>query len=310
MLRLPFLLAVLAATAAHAQPAPAVDYARLLDNRFLPQQGQFLFGQPRPDYLLFPPAGLDPYDVDAAYLVRDAEGAIVGGQRIGVLEPTGSAAFMLIRPRSGPEWNAALQDGGRYTLDVVFNQTTIGAVPFTVALTQSDDPFDPRTTFVLDGPWRTHAYFEHEADRPDYILHFNAWIAPDDMVSNTTTEVSMQRDGREVAWGSTVVDLSHGWGRAEYRLLTPASRPDDRGRHPSPQNFTVQDVTPGTYELVLSDAEGRVFRRMRAEAGTGTFVAHARSDVNYTPRPAFLTPRRMGGSALATAYNLYWVVNE
>lgn len=73
------LLALFVASALHAvpasqaQPAPAVDFANLLDTRFFPQQGEFLYATPKA-FLIFPPAGLDPYDVDGAYLVRDAEG--------------------------------------------------------------------------------------------------------------------------------------------------------------------------------------------------------------------------------------------
>ena len=53
--------------------------------------------------------------------------------------------------------------------------------------------------------------------------------------------------------------------------------------------------------MTVSDAEGRAFRRFTVEAGAGTFPSHARSDVNYEPRPAFLTPRRMGGSVLSVS---------
>lgn len=311
MRRLLAVLALLVAVpAVHAQPAPAVDYARFLDVRFFPQQGQFQFGTPIADFLLFPPAGLDRYDVDGAYVVRDAGGAVVGTQRLGTLDETGSAAFLRVGTRSGPEWPGTLQHGARYTLDFVLAGEVVGALPFTVAVEEGGDPFDPRTTIVLDGPWRTHAYFEHETDRPDYILHFNAWVAPDDLPRGSKTEVSIRRDGAEVAWGSAHVDLQYGWDRAEYRLLTPEGRPDEHGRRGPLTNFTIQDVRPGTYEVVLSDGEGRVLRRFSVEGGQGTFRAHARSDVGYTPRGLFLTPRSIAHNSLDKAVSRYWVVNE
>ena len=306
-----FLLVLLVAPAgatAQAQPAPAVDYARLLDARFFPQQGRFMFGTPKKDILLFPPPGLDPYDVDGAYVVRDASGAVVVEEPLGSMQATNAPAFMTIGTRGGSDWGGALAGGGAFTYEVVLDGDVIGAVPFTVTSSGSDDPFNPGTTFVVDGPWRTHAYFQHETDRPDYILHFNAWVAPDDMASNTVSEVSIRRNGEEVAWGSTHVDLSYGWGRAEYRLLTPGSRPAPDGRRPNPNNFTIQDVTPGTYEILLSDADGNVFRRFTVEAGSGTFPAHARSDVNHA-REGFLTPRRIGGSSLNKQFSVYWVVD-
>ncbi len=311
MSRLFALLAVLVLTVpAQAQPAPAVDYARFLDMRFLPQRGQFMFGSPTSDFLLFPPADLDPYEVDGAYIVRDDEGNVLGRQALGTMQQTASAAFLKVGTRSGPTWSGTLQDGGSYALDLVLEGEAVGSILFTVSVSDSGDPFDPKTIFSVDGPWRTHAYFQHEAERPDYIMHFNAWVAADDMATNSPSEVSIRRDGQEVAWGAAFVDLRHGWGRAEYRLFTPESRHDTFGRHKAnPASFTIQDVTPGTYEIILSSADG-AFRTFTVEAGQGTFPAHARSDVNYTPRADFLTPRRMGGSNLNKPLSVYWVVSE
>jgi hypothetical protein len=136
------------------------------------------------------------------------------------------------------------------------------------------------------------------------------WVAPGEVESNTPTEVSVRKNGEEVAWGSAYADLTYGWGRAEYRLVTPASRPDATGRQSNAVNFTIQDVTPGPYELVLTDADGREFRRFTAEGGAGTFTPHPRSVVSYEPRASFLTPRRIGGSNLRTAFSTYWVLNE
>ena len=309
-----FLLALAALLVAsslgvQAQPAPAIDMARLLDIRFFPNQGTFMFGSPKPDHLLFPPEGLDRYDVNGAYVVRDAEENVIGGMRWGNLQPTQSAAFLTVGTSGMAEWSAQLEDGQSYTLDVAFDRNIIASVPFSVSVADGGDPFDPKTIWTLDGPWRTHAYFQHETERPDYMMHFNAWVAPDDMPSNKPSEVSIKRDGEEVAFGHAFVDLNYGWGHVEYRLFVAADRDERFGRHKTNANhWTIEDVTPGTYEIELSSEDGP-FRTFTAEAEQGAFVAHPNSDIN-ADRSGFLTPRRIGGSNLRTAFSTYWIVND
>lgn len=307
-----FVLFVANSVGVQAQPAPAVDMARFLDTRFFPNQGTFLFGVPKADFLLFPPEGLDAYEVNGAYLVRDAEGTIVGGHRLGTAEETGSAAFRRIRTSGGPEWSGPLQDGQSYTLDLAFNGEIIGSVPFSVSVEEGGDPFDPKTIWTIEGPWRTRAYFEHEMERPDYIMNFNAWVAPDEIEGvSAPTEVSVRRDGEEVAFGYTHVSTSHGWGRGEYRLYKAEGRDRDGrfARHRTNAPFwTVQDVTPGTYEIVLSNESGP-FRTFTIEGSSGGFVPHPHSDIN-ADRSVFLTPRRIGGNNLRTPLSVYWAVNE
>ncbi|GAB5535606.1 MAG: hypothetical protein Rubg2KO_18550 [Rubricoccaceae bacterium] len=309
-----FLLALVALLIAsslgvQAQPAPAIDMARLLDTRFFTNQGTFMFGVPKNDFLLFPPAGLDPYDVNGAYLVRDVEENVVGGMRWGTLQTTQSAAFMKVGTSGMAEWDAPLADGQSYTLDVAFDRQVIATILFSVTVEEGGDPFDPKTIWTVDGPWRTHAYFEHETERPDYIMNFNAWVAPDDMPSNTISEVSITRDGEEVAFGHTHVDLTYGWGRAEYRLFKAEGRDERFGRHATnAPNWTAQDVTPGTYEIELSNEDGP-FRTFTIEGTQGGFVPHPNSDVN-ADRSVFLTPRRIGGNNLRKALSVYWIANE
>lgn len=230
---------------------------------------------------------------------------------MGTLGPTGSAAFLTIGLRSGPEWNGPLQNGGRYTLDVVLDRQVIGSVPFTVTVTDGDDPFDPQTIYALDGPWRTHSYFEHETDQPEGHLWYNAWIAPGETRDNTKTEVSLRRDGEEVAWGTTFVGFQYGWKRAEYVLYTPDSRPDEHGREQWNKTlFTIQDVTPGPYEMVFLDADGREFRRVALEGAAGAFPVHPRSAIDYEPRSQFLSSRALRATSLDTSLTRYWVVTE
>jgi hypothetical protein len=307
-MRLLIALLVVAA-AASAQPAPASDYADLLSTRFFPATGQFLFDSPGAEFILFP--GQEPgYDIEgAAFIVRDDQNEVVGGQWIGSTGSTGSAAIQTLGTRGAPEWQRTLDDGGSYVLDLVWGGEVVGRVPFTASVEQSGDPYNPGQSYVLEGPWRTHAYFRHETDRPEYLMYLDAWIGPGEMESNAQTEVSIRRNGEEVAWGHGFSNMTHGWGLVDYRLHKPESR-DPRGRFaraaPNPLPWTIQDVTPGTYEIVFSSETGP-FRTMTIEGGDGTFVPHPRSALDYEPRAFFLGTRRMTDQNLRTSNSLYWI---
>lgn len=290
--------------AAAGRPLPAVDFGDLLDTRFFPLRGDFLFDSPGAEFVYFAQTS---DEVNGAYVVRRADGEIIGGQRIGQIGITGSNAIQQLNTRGGPEWSARMEDGGAYSLDVVVDGALWGSIPFTVEVRDNGDPYDPQTSYVLDGPWRTHAYFEHETDRPDYLMHFNAWVGTDDAPSNVPTEVSIRKEGREVAFGHGFTNTTYGWHRVEHRLFDVSGRDDRFGRHKTnADSWTIQDVTPGTYEIVLSH-EGGEIRRYEIEAGSGAFVEHPRSAIDHEPRHRFLGTRRVTGQNLRDAHTLYWI---
>lgn len=308
MRTLPLLLVALAAAAA-AQPAPASDYADLLDTRFYPNTGQFLFDSPGAEFILFP--GREPsYEIEnSAYIVRDAADEVVGGRRIGSTGTTGSSAIQTLGMSGAPEWPRALEAGGAYSLDLIWQGQIVGRVPFTVSLAQSDDPYDPGQSIVLDGPWRTHAYFSHQSEKPEYLMHFHAWIADDEVPGGGATEVSVRRGGEEVAWGHGWVDTQYGWGMAEYRLYPAGTRKRFGNAEANAGSWTIQDVTPGPYEVVLQTEAGP-FRTMTIEGGADGFVPHARSAVDFEPRAYFLTTRRMSNQMLNVPNTLYWIAPD
>lgn len=296
---------------ADGAPATAIDYASLLDMRFYPQRGTFGLGDA---FLLFPAPGLLERDeIQSRYYIREASGREVVRHTVRTVEPTGSAAIARLSPRSGAvdDFSNALEDGKSYTMDIEVYGDLVGSMPFSVTQTSNGDPYDPVTTMVLEGPWRTHAYFSHETDHPDRMMHLHAWVGVGEMESNKQTEVSIRRDGQEVAFGTGFSNMTYGWGHVEYDLYTADSR-DRRGRYARYQAgdsrlWTIGDVTPGTYEIVFSSEEGGPFRTMTIEGGDGAFVPHPRSALDYEPRARFLTSRRMSGQNLDRNNALYWI---
>ena len=278
--------------------------------RFYPQQGTFALGDA---FLLFPAPGLLERDeIRSHYFIREASGREVVKHTVRTVEPTGSAAIARLSPRSGAvdDFSNPLEDGKSYTMDIELYGELVGSMPFSVTQMSNGDPYDPVTTMVLDGPWRTHAYFSHETDRPDYNMHFNAWLGVGEMESNKSAEVSIRRNGTEVAWGHGFSNMTYGWGAVDFRLYAAGTRDSDRGfarQVANASRWTIEDVTPGTYEILLSSEDGGVFRTMTIEGGDGAFVPHERSGLNYEPRAHFLTSRRVSGQNLNRNHTLYWI---
>ncbi|WP_412063569.1 hypothetical protein [Rubrivirga sp. IMCC45206] len=303
---------------ADGAPAPAIDFAALLDTRFDRDRGTFHLDQIP---LLFPLPGLaEQESIDAGWRIRNASGEVTGRQTLSSASETLAAAIVNLMTRAGVPGDdqAPLEPGGSYTLDVELYGEVVGSLPFTVSMVESGDPYRPSTAWVLDGPWRTHAYFEHSVEDPEAYLNFNAWVGPDDGPTGETVEVTVRRGGEEVAWGrGGHISTDHGWLRrrfelipTEFRDLPDGRRADERFRRP----WTIQDVTAGTYEIVLATESGP-FRTFTIEATDGAFVPHPRSDLNHEPRTRYLTTRVMLSKSLERQSSfrkdypqmLYWI---
>ena len=278
--------------------------------RFFPQVGELALGDA---FLLFPAPGLVERDeIQGYFWIREASGDPITRLRISRAEPTGAAAIAVLKARAGvvDDFENAVEAGKSYTLDVELYGDLVGSMPFSVTESSNGDPYNPVTTMTLEGPWRTHAYFSHEVAHPDRMMHLHAWLGVGEMESNKQTEVSIRRDGREVAFGMGFSNMTYGWGHVDYDLYTADSR-DRRGRFARNQAgdsrlWTIGDVTPGTYEVVLSSEEGP-FRTMTIEGGSGAFVPHPRSALDYEPRAHFLGTRRVSGQNLDRQSQLYWI---
>lgn len=305
-------------SAPSASTTATVDYARFMNTRFFPAQGTFLFGTSNAaggymrgdDHIIFPPESIERYDEIGSYVLRRSDGTIIGQQTATYDDNTQSAVFIEVGTSGAPQWSGAVENGHSYSLDLMLGREVVGTVPFTARVVENGDPFNPTSTVVLEGPWRTHAFFQHETERPDYLMHFYAWVGPDEAGSNVKTEVSIRRNGQEVAWGHGGTNTTYGWGPVQYRLFDTGTRHATAGFGRSAANatsWTIEEVTPGPYEIVLMTEDGP-FRTMTIEGASGAFVPHARSSMEYQPRSLFLTPRRIdrtGQSALATS--AYWI---
>lgn len=289
------------------RPAPAMDFTRFLDLKYWPLRGMYYLGAGT-DHLLFPPEGIDAYATDhGAYVIRDASGEAVAGQKLGSLTTTASAAFVRMGTYAGPMGVETLAPG-EYTLDLVFRGHLAGRIPFGITAHESGDPFDPKTVYRRSGPWSRLAYFEHETEKPDYHLTFNAWVSAEDLGADTgRVRFTLYRDGQPVATSRKNLDphvsTEGDWGTASTFLVTPDTREATNSTF-----FTVQDVTPGSYVMRVTHLDtGETIREYPFEATASGPAPHARSAMDHEPRHEYLTPRRIGGSALNRMYSVFWV---
>jgi hypothetical protein len=296
--------------ATNGRPAPMVDYSRFLGMTYWPLRGQFYFGSPS-DHIVFPPEGLDfSADDHGEYLIRTADGRTVARQALGSLASTGSAAFLTVGTRGEARWDGPLE-AGDYVMDLVFRGAVAGRIPFSIRAVDGGDPFDPKTVYRRDGPWSTLAYFEHEIGREDYQLVFTAWVSAEDLgADNGRVTFTLSRNGEPVATSKEPLDphaaTQGDWAQVSTYLVTAATRTAI-----NPTFFTIQDVTPGAYEMTVSNAAtGAPIRSYAVTGGAGTLVPHARSAPDYEPRHAALSPRRMAGQSLRNAVALYWAEAE
>ncbi|MEM1055210.1 MAG: hypothetical protein AAGI52_06770 [Bacteroidota bacterium] len=289
------------------RPAPVLDYTRFLNMDYWPERGMVYFSGDR-NHLIFPPPDLDGYaDDHGRYVIRTAEGREVASQQIGTILDTQSAAFKTIGTRSGPSGVETLE-AGEYVMDLEFQGRVASRLPFSVSIHQGDDPFNPKTIYRRSGPWSQLAYFEHETERTDYHLTFNAWVHATELAADDgRVRFVLLRDGSPVASTRSNVDpfvqTRGDWGLASGYLVTHETRDATNSTF-----FTIADVTPGAYTMQVQNRDtGAVLREFAVTGESGTLASHERSAMDYEPRHHYLTSRRMGGNSLNRMYSVYWV---
>lgn len=287
------------------RPAPVVDYARFLSNEF----GAEVYVTGLQDILLFPPPGLDFYAEDhGEYVVRTSSGAVVRRQPIGTFIGTGSPVFVRFNAQSD-DWSAGPMAPGDYLFDLVFQGQVAGRIPFRVRVDEGDDPFNPTTQYVYEGPWETLGFFEQPSDDAAAALRFTAWVRPSDLGDgfNPSVTFTLLHDGTPVAAsqhyrGSQRFD--HGaWVRVTDHLVPYA----ERGRA-TLQRFRLADLTAGAYTLELRrHGDGELIKTFAMVAVAGTITPHPRSTMDYEPRHGYLTPRRVVNSNYEEMVDTFWV---
>jgi hypothetical protein len=290
-----------AAAAASQTYKPAIEYQSLMQLRFYENQGGFLVEDLE---VVFPPAASQK----ATFIVARANGQAVASVPLRLETPlAGYTAFGMFKP-DGVAGTADVGEPGDYVLSVQVGGQPITTLPFSMKREASSDPFNPKTTFVREGPWRDLAYFSDRPEVPDSHLEFSWWTSLRELppgTKNPLVTLHIMQGGQEVAsTRSPVVITQTDWQFFYQEFHFPAEK--------QVRWMTLADLTKkdGDY-TVVAKVNGTPFKTYRAEVRGGQLQRHPRNSLNTEPHTDFISPRLVDTSSRTTSSyamrDTYWV---
>jgi hypothetical protein len=300
-----------ASTEAPSQPAAqassasqpyqsAIEYQSFMELRFYENNGGFLVEGLE---VVFPPSGSQK----AEFVVSRPNGQVVTTVPLRLETPLASySAFGMFKP-DAVAGSADIGEPGDYVLSVHVGGQPITTLPFSMKREASNDPFNPRTTFVREGPWRDLAYFSDRPEVPDSHLEFSWWTSLRELppgTKNPMVTLHLLYGGQEIAaTRSPVVPTQTDWQFLYHEFVLPAT---------PVRWMTLADLTKrdGDY-TVVAKVNGKPFKSYRAEVRGGKLQRHPRNSLDTNPHAAFISPRLVDVSARTTSRyamrDTYWV---
>jgi hypothetical protein len=289
------------AAAQQAYP-PAIEYQSLMQLRFYENQGNFLVEGLE---VVFPPAG----SRKATFVISKAGGGAVASVPLRLESPLASYTMFGMYLPDGVPGSANVGQPGDYVLSVQVDGQPITTLPFSMKREASNDPFNPTTTFVREGPWRDLAYFSSRTDEPDSHLEFNWWTSlrelPAGSPPRSLATVHILHGGQEIgATRSPVVVTQTDWQFFYLEFETAGVKPI--------RWMTLADLTKRDGEVtVVAKVNGKPFKTYRAEVRGGKLQRHPRNSLDTQPHTDFISPRLVDTSSRSTSQytmrDTYWV---
>jgi hypothetical protein len=254
--------------------------------------------------VVFPPAG----SKKATFVVARAGGQAVASVPLRLETPLASyTAFGMYMP-DGVPGTAEVGEPGDYVLSVQVDGQPITTLPFSMKRDASSDPFNPKTTFIREGPWRDLAYFSSRTDDPDSHLEFNWWTSLRELPAGTKERlvtVHIMRGGQEIASTRSPVVISQtDWQFFYQEFHFPAEK--------QVRWMTLADLTKadGDY-TVVAKVNGKPFKSYAAVVKGGQLQRHPRNSLDTNPHTDFISPRLVDTSSRSTSQytmrDTFWV---
>lgn len=290
-----------AAPTAQTYP-PAIEYQSFMELRFYEQSGGFLVEGLE---VVFPPAG----QKKATFVVARPDGRVVATVPLRLEAPlAGFNAFGMYRP-DGVPGNVQVGEPGDYVLSVQVDGQAITTLPFQMKREASNDPFNPKTTFTREGPWRDLAYFAVQHEAPDSRLQFNWWTSvrelPPGSPARPLVTLHLMQGAQEIAaTRSPVVPTQTDWQFLTQEFEVLNQKPV--------RWMTLADLTKKDGEYtVVAKVGGKPFKSYRAEVRGGQLQRHPRNRLETQPRTDFISPRLVDVSSRSTSQYVmretFWV---
>ncbi|HEV2862371.1 MAG TPA: hypothetical protein VGX48_15270 [Pyrinomonadaceae bacterium] len=295
---------VAASLAAPAQTyPPAIEYQSLMQLRFYENQGNFLVEDLE---VVFPPAT----SKKATFVVSKAGGGTVASVPLRLEAPLASFNMFGMYKPDGVPGNADIGEPGDYVISVQIDGRPVTTLPFTMKRETSSDPFNPKNTFVREGPWRDLAYFSSRTDEPGSHLEFNWWTSLRELPPGTGTgrplvTLHIMQGAQEVAATRSPVVISQtDWQFFYQEFHFPAEK--------QVRWMTLADLTKKDGEYtVVAKVGGKPFKSYRAEVRGGQLQRHPRNALNTEPHTDFISPRLVDTTSRSTSQytmrDTYWV---
>ncbi len=280
---------------------PAIEYQFLMEMRFYENQGGLLVEDLE---VVFPQAG----QRKATFVITRPNGQVVTSVPLRLETPLASyTAFGMYKP-DGVPGNAPIGEPGDYVLSVQVNGESITSLPFSMKKDVSSDPFNPKNTFVREGPWRDLAHLSVRTDEPDSHLELTWWNSLRELppgTKNPLVTVHIMNGAQEIAsTRSPVVTTQTDWQMFRQEFHFPA---EAKVRWMTLADLTKKD---GVYTIVAK-VNGKPFKTYRAEVRGGQLQRHSRNALNVEPHTSFISPRQVDTSSRTSSrYDMrdtYWI---
>jgi hypothetical protein len=284
-----------------AQYKPAIEYQFFMELRFYENQGGFLVEDLE---VVFPPPG----QKKATFVIARASGEVLRTVPLRLETLLASyTAFGMYKP-DGVPGTAPIGEPGDYVLSVQVDGQPITTLPFSMKREASNDPFNPKNTFVREGPWRDLAHLSVRSDDPDSHLEFSWWTSLRELppgTKNPLVTVHILHGAQEIAsTRSPVVPTQTDWQFLRQEFHFPAE--------PKVRWMTLADLTKrdGMYTIVAK-VNGKPFKSYRAEVKGGQLQRHPRNQLDVEPHTNFISPRQVDTSSRTSSrYDMrdtYWI---
>jgi len=271
-----------------------------MEMRFYENQGGFLVEDLE---VVFPPAGRK-----ATFVISRANGGVVTEVPLRLETPLASyTAFGMFKPNA-VSGLAPIGEPGDYILSVHIDGQPITSLPFSMKRETSNDPFNPKNTFVREGPWRDLAHLSVESERPDSHLEFSWWTSLRELppgTKNPMVTLHVMHGGQEIAaTRSPIVPTQTDWQFLRQEFHFPAEK--------QVRWMTMADLTKRDGEYtVVAKVNGKPFKSYKAEVRGGQLQRHPRNAMDMEPHTAFISPRQVDTSSRTSSRysmrDLYWI---
>ncbi|HKP72791.1 MAG TPA: hypothetical protein VJT82_07630 [Pyrinomonadaceae bacterium] len=279
---------------------PAIEYQSLMELRFYENQGGFLVEGLE---VVFPP----PASRKATFVISRPNGEALSTVPLRLETPLASyTAFGMFKP-DAVAGTAEIGEPGDYVLSVNIDGQPITTLPFSMKRETNNDPFNPRTTFVREGPWRDLAYFSNRPEVPDSHLEFSWWTSLRELppgTKNPMVTLHLLYGAQEIAaTRSPVVPTQTDWQFLYHEFVLPAT---------PVRWMTLADLTKRDGEYtVVAKVNGKPFKSYKAEVRGGQLQRHPRNSLDTNPHTAFISPRLVDVSSRTTSQyamrDTYWI---